>query len=278
MTPGIRSKLPRLAPILTSSVVLGIDISQYQHPNGAAINWAQVAGAGVKQVYVKATEGTGIQNPYFHADVADARAAGIDVGAYHFCWPALNTPSAEVDYFRSYVGAAPVNLPAALDDETQINRPWVLEWLSLWGDPGALHYSDQNFLTALGNLGYRQWTARPGATGLYPGDYATQFSSAPLSGISGGVDMDYFDPAGAGMTEAQMQAFLDGLAQTIPGQTTFAGWMSAVLQTEQQNFNSLSALAKVVGALSGAAPMTLTGTIEDQGAGKSSLTGTATPV
>ncbi|HBU02156.1 MAG TPA: hypothetical protein DEB20_06395, partial [Acidimicrobiaceae bacterium] len=40
-----------------SAVITGIDVASYQHPNGAPINWQQVAGAGHKFAYVKASEG-----------------------------------------------------------------------------------------------------------------------------------------------------------------------------------------------------------------------------
>ncbi|HVB78297.1 MAG TPA: glycoside hydrolase family 25 protein [Candidatus Nitrosotalea sp.] len=247
MTFGIRLKLPVLTS--TPSVVWGIDVSAFQHPNGAAIDWAQVGLAGVKQAYIQASQGTGVLNPYFADDVAGARAAAIPVGAYHLCYPALNTPAAEVAYFRTAIAGVTLDLPAMLDDETKLDKAWVLSWFALWGDTKALHYSDASYLAALGSVGQPQWTARPGATGLYPGDYATQYASAPVPGIVGNVDLDYFDPAGAGMTEAQMQAFLDGLAKTISGQTSFAGWMASVLTTEQNNFNSLAAIEKSVAAL-----------------------------
>jgi len=206
VTFGIRLKLPVLTS--TPSVVWGIDVSAFQHPNGAAIDWAQVGLAGVKQAYIQASQGTGVLNPYFADDVAGARAAAIPVGAYHLCYPALNTPAAEVAYFRTAIAGVTLDLPAMLDDETKLDKAWVLTWFALWGDPKALHYSDASYLAALGNLGYRQWTARPGATGLYPGDYATQYASAPVPGIVGNVDLDYFDPAPKPKEEEMLMLFV----------------------------------------------------------------------
>ncbi|HUY10583.1 MAG TPA: glycoside hydrolase family 25 protein [Candidatus Dormibacteraeota bacterium] len=193
MIRTVRSTLPRLAalPELPAGVVRGCDISSYQ---GKAIDWAAAAGAGIKQAYVQISQGTGVVNPDAQSQIEGARAAGISVGAYHLCYPALNTPQSEYDYFMSHLGSLPVNLPSMLDDETKLDKAWVRTMLGLMGAP-TLHYSDESYLKALGNLGYRQWTARPGATGLYPGDYATQFASAPLAGFPGDVDLDYFDPA-----------------------------------------------------------------------------------
>ena len=173
------------------STVLGCDVSAYQ---GATINWSAAHAGGIEVAYVQITQGTGVVNPDAAAQVEGARAAGISVGAYHLCYPNLNTPQAEYDYFKAHLGTLPVNLPPMLDDEIVVAKAWVLTWLGLSG-PLTLHYCDENFLAQLGNLGYRQWTARPGATGLGPGDYATQFASKAFAGFSGDVDLDYFDPS-----------------------------------------------------------------------------------
>jgi len=315
---GLRSALPKLAPILTAEVVLGCDVSGYNHPGGAAIDWAAAYSAGVRRAYVQATQGTGVQNPYFHGDVAAARAAGIAAGAYHMCYPALNNPQAEVAYFRSYLGSAPVNLPAMLDDEEMGGltwaalRSWVRSWFAIWGDPQALHYSDQSYLAALGNLGYRQWTARPGATGLHAGDYATQFASAPLAGFKGDVDLDYFDPtppppkpkeedvnaiaivvAAAGQAQylyvpdPGYKIWLDGT--TVPGllanlnqpavqQCSVA--IAELIPTLGPDAPGITSPKFVPGAGSsgGAFASTIAGELKDNGDGTSTLTGSATPV
>ncbi|MGB6771176.1 MAG: GH25 family lysozyme [Candidatus Dormiibacterota bacterium] len=310
----VRSTLPQLAPILTSSVVLGCDVSAYQ---GGSINWAAAYGAGVRVAYVQFTQGTGVKNPYALTQVEGARAAGISVGPYHMCYPALNNPQAEVSYFRSYLGSAPVNLPAMLDDEEMGGltwaalRSWVRSWFAIWGDPKALHYSDQSYLAALGNVGQPQWTARPGATGLHAGDYATQFASAPLAGFKGDVDLDYFDPGAPPKPteEEDVNAMVIVVAEAGEAQylfvpnpgykiwldaTTVGGLLATVGQAVVQQCSV--AIAELIPTLgpdapgitspkyvpggpssSGSFSSTIAGTIEDQGAGKSTLTGTATP-
>jgi len=73
---------------------------------------------------------------------------------------------------------------------------------------------------------------------LVPGSAATQYQHD----LAPGYDLSQIDLAQwrVGMTVEQLQAFLDGLAVQVPGQTTFAGWMRAVLGTEQANVNALA--------------------------------------
>ena len=60
----------------------GIDTSHYQH--APSLNWTKVAASGVKFAFLKATEGTTFQDPYFKADWAATANVGIFRGAYHF--------------------------------------------------------------------------------------------------------------------------------------------------------------------------------------------------
>ena len=99
------------------NTVLGIDISAYQHPNGAAIDWGQVA-ASRRFVIIKASEGTGYTNDYYADDAAQARAHGMIVGAYHFLL--FNHDGTEqANQFLASVGGniASGDLPAMLDVE-----------------------------------------------------------------------------------------------------------------------------------------------------------------
>lgn len=58
----------------------GIDISRYE--NG--VDFKKVKASGIKTVYIKATEGTTIVNPYLKEQAKGAKAAGLKVGFYHF--------------------------------------------------------------------------------------------------------------------------------------------------------------------------------------------------
>jgi GH25 family lysozyme M1 (1,4-beta-N-acetylmuramidase) len=84
----------------------GVDVSSWQHPNNAPISWASVKAAGNSFAVIKATEGTTYTNPHFVQDRADATAAGLVVGAYHFARPAMPISTAvdQARYFMTAVG------------------------------------------------------------------------------------------------------------------------------------------------------------------------------
>jgi GH25 family lysozyme M1 (1,4-beta-N-acetylmuramidase) len=71
---------PCLTPT-TAQTVPGIDVSHWQ----GSINWNSVKNSGVQFAFVKATEGIDYVDPQFHANMQGAKAAGVHVGAYHFC-------------------------------------------------------------------------------------------------------------------------------------------------------------------------------------------------
>jgi GH25 family lysozyme M1 (1,4-beta-N-acetylmuramidase) len=104
--------------------IRGVDVTHYQHPNNAAVDWARVAGSGVRFATLKATESTTYTDPWFARDIAAARAAGIPVTPYHFYIArSPNTGAAQADYFISvvratgYTGHRPGDLPPVFDFE-----------------------------------------------------------------------------------------------------------------------------------------------------------------
>lgn len=59
----------------------GIDVSHYQ----GEIDWAEVARTGkVGYVFIKATEGSGLEDDMYDYNITEARKAGLKVGSYHF--------------------------------------------------------------------------------------------------------------------------------------------------------------------------------------------------
>ena len=57
------------------------DISHYET---VSQNFTETAAAGIAAVILKATQGTGFVDPTFLSRVAEAKAAGLLVGAFHF--------------------------------------------------------------------------------------------------------------------------------------------------------------------------------------------------
>lgn len=110
---------------------LGVDVSNYQ---GANVNWQNVRSSGVSFAWAKATEGVSFTDADFSINEANATAAGIYIGAYHFAHPASNTPGAEASYFWSVAGPYVRNGGAYL-------MP-MLDMEVFTGVTGASSYSD----------------------------------------------------------------------------------------------------------------------------------------
>ena len=93
----------------------GIDVSHRQN----AIDWDKVAGSGIRFAIAKATEGRSYIDPLFSTNRADAMAAGITFGAYHFARPDLHPfdPVPEADHFVDTAQLAPGNILPVLDLE-----------------------------------------------------------------------------------------------------------------------------------------------------------------
>lgn len=118
----------QMAPgVLPSAAVAGdeqgVDVTSFQHPGGAVIDWSQVAKSGIGFAGVKATEGNYYQNPYALTDLAAAQAAGLSVVAYAFAIPngdgkpGSSSPVAQADYVVQYLGSASRSVPIMLDIE-----------------------------------------------------------------------------------------------------------------------------------------------------------------
>jgi lysozyme len=81
--------------------ILGIDVSSYQ----GSINWTDVHNAGVDFAFVKATEGYDYyEDPDYASNMANGKAAGVQMGAYEFSHCYANTPAQEATYFWNYAG------------------------------------------------------------------------------------------------------------------------------------------------------------------------------
>lgn len=106
-------------PRLNAADAEGIDVASHQHPNGAAIDWTQVAGAGKRFTAIKATEGDYYTNPYYAGDRSGAAAAGMYTFPYHFAIPHITSGTAQADLFLDHANYQQDGrtLPPALDLE-----------------------------------------------------------------------------------------------------------------------------------------------------------------
>ncbi len=91
----------------------GIDVSKFQ----GNINWSKVAkDSTIRFVYIRATEGTTIQDPYYRANVKGARKAGLLVGSYHV-YSSKTTAYQQMANIRKMVKKTDQDLAPVLDIE-----------------------------------------------------------------------------------------------------------------------------------------------------------------
>ena len=98
--------------------VPGVDVAAFQHPNGAPINWSQVAGSGVQFAAIKATEGNYYINPDYVGDLTGASAAGLSVLGYAFANPKAGngTAAQQAQYLVTNAGTVGGRTPPLMLD------------------------------------------------------------------------------------------------------------------------------------------------------------------
>lgn len=85
----------------TTHSLFGIDVSSAQ----GSVNWSSVFANGAKFAFAKASEGTSLTDADFARNMTRGKAAGLQMGAYHFAYPAESCPSAQANQFWSVAGA-----------------------------------------------------------------------------------------------------------------------------------------------------------------------------
>lgn len=165
-TKGIASKIEtkgfdvQVAPLIESfgpgAKILGSDISRWQHPGNAPINFTKMYNAGVRFIFVKASDGlpTDFRDAHQVAvrwsneDVPAARAAGLLVGIYHFAWvpnitgaeldaEAIRQAELAIERLNAFGGYTPGMMPLVLDIEAsgvsrKVKPAQVLQFTKVW--------------------------------------------------------------------------------------------------------------------------------------------------
>jgi len=181
----------------------GPDVSAYQ-PN---VDWAQVAAAGFRFAFVKATESTGYVNPFFARDWAQIPANGLVRGAYHFAHPDDGQPVAEAEHFLQTVSPQAGDL-LVLDLETGTGdlSGWAMQFAERLPWPPML-YSGVPFMAAHGlctpevaaAFGHQLWIAAYGPQPNLPNGWPEltfwQFSDGEaVPGVQGACDCSIYRP------------------------------------------------------------------------------------
>lgn len=211
--------------------IYGIDISKYQHRIGRRvypIDWSdlrithlghiskkKVQGTvdyPVSFVYIKATEGLTVFNPYYTKDRNDARRHGYHVGAYHFF--TTRPASGQAAYFLRRAAVRKGDLPPMLDMELSDSKieamggidvlfSEMLVWLKIVGErcgTTPVLYLNQQFVNKYmasapeALKAYPVWIARYGEYKPYVHLQYWQLSpDGRVKGIHGDVDINVYN-------------------------------------------------------------------------------------
>ena len=178
----------------------GIDVSKFQ----GKINWTKVAkDSTVKFVYIKATEGTSIQDPFYKNNVAKARKAGLLVGSYHL-YSSKTTAYQQMANFRKVVKKKEQDLIPVLDIEghhvDRLNMERVDKILELmesdYGVKPMIYTSERLYKTHLSGKKYRKYHI---FIANYRGTPTVRYTlwqyteTGHISGINGCVDISHFN-------------------------------------------------------------------------------------
>lgn len=181
--------------------VRGIDVSHHQHQ----IDWRRVAADDVAFAVIKATEGGDHVDDAFAANLREARAAGLAVGAYHFftfCRPGA-------DQAKNFISVVPRDgplLPPVVDIEFGGNCPkrpspeqlnaelqaFLGPVEAAFGKPAIIYLIDEAADAYSGQIASRRRWVR--SLALWPGHddwiYWQYHNRGRVDGISGDVDLN----------------------------------------------------------------------------------------
>lgn len=191
----------------------GLDVS---HWNGT-IHWKRVKSSGMKFVIVKATEGTGFNDPAYARNRAGARGANLHFTAYEFADPGSRPrdPVEDAAHFVRVAGLHSADLVPVLDLEQTggLNDANLITWVKRWCDAvehrlgvRPIIYTSPSFwtqhmddTTALAEAGSPLWIAHwfvqdpmlPAAEWNGTGWSLWQWTDREhVGGIAGRVDLD----------------------------------------------------------------------------------------
>ncbi len=190
----------------------GLDVSHYQ----GTVDWGSVKSAGIAFAIAKATESTSASDKMFALNWAGIKNAGLVRGAYHFFHASKDaTEQANffVDAIQSAGGLLPGDLPPVIDFENGsidgLSNPAVQSGVNTWLQVVASKTGVTPMIYTTRSVGnqflagqfgtYPLWVANYGvASPALPNGWTKwqfwQYSqSGSVSGITGNVDMDYFN-------------------------------------------------------------------------------------
>ena len=207
-TFGVINSICYATPIQANSTYAGIDVSKYQ----GHIDYAKVKASGIQVVYIKASEGTTIIDPYFKTNYDNAKSQGLKIGFYHFV-RARNEEEAikEATFFHSVIAGTSPDCRLAMDFEVfdglgsqkinQISFAFLQKLEELTQKECVVYSDEYNARTIFSRelaKAYPLWIAEygvsvPTSTGNWEEWIGFQYSDkGRIDGINGNVDLDKF--------------------------------------------------------------------------------------
>ena len=110
---------PYIPPVMSDAVI------DLYHGDKVSVDFSVVKSKGIAAVILKATQGIGFADPAFAPRLANARAAGLLVGAYHFM--DAQSPVEQMAHFLSVVGATDGTLLVVDFEAYEISQPTVMQ-------------------------------------------------------------------------------------------------------------------------------------------------------
>lgn len=177
----------------------GIDVSKYQ----GTINWNKVVkDSTIKFVYVKATEGTSIQDPFYRTNLTKAKKAGLLVGSYHL-YSSKTTAYQQMGNIRSVIKKSEQDLVPVLDIEGHHSGRLYMERVDKllelmereYGVKPIIYTSEKVYKTHFAGKKYAKYHIFIANYRSYPTTRFTLWQYTErghCSGISGYVDFNRF--------------------------------------------------------------------------------------
>jgi lysozyme len=193
----------------------GLDVSHWQ----GTIDWTQVASAGYRYAFLKATEGQTFDDPNYNTYRSNANAAGVIIGAYHYARPDSSPGDAglEATHFTTVATPSSGDLIPVLDleDSGGLSTSALITWVQTWLDQVAAtvgvkptiytspsfwqvsmgdttQFADEGYrLLWIANWGVPQPTVPANNWGGFGWTFWQWTDCGTVPGISGCVDLDY---------------------------------------------------------------------------------------
>ena len=189
--------------------VHGIDVSQWQ----GNIDFAKVKVDGIKFVIIRcnnwdSSRNCVVKDSFFETNYKNAKAAGLDVGAYYFTWEtssagAKNDAALCMDFIKGKKFEYPIFFDLEWQNAFNRGRTVCSDMVKAFCDTleksgwfAGLYISRsplQTYITSEVANKYALWIAEYGGKLNYDGNYGMWQNSSTwkVNGISGDVDHDY---------------------------------------------------------------------------------------